>query len=54
MIVVVHIDSLQLPRFVEVENVLLACMKNMQYTVKVFKMLTEYVRSMRCMSRCMS
>jgi hypothetical protein len=45
MIVVVHIDSLQLPRFVEVENVLLAGMKDMQYTAKVLKTLAEYVRS---------
>jgi hypothetical protein len=45
MIVVVHIDSLQLPRFVDVENILLAGMKDMQYTAKVLKTLAEYVRS---------
>jgi hypothetical protein len=43
--VVVHIDLVQLPRFVEVENVLLVGMKDMQYTAKVLKMLAEYVRS---------
>jgi hypothetical protein len=45
MIVVVHIDSLQLLRFVEVENILFAGMKDMQYTIKVLKTLAEYVRS---------
>jgi hypothetical protein len=45
VVVVVHIDLLQLPRFVGVENVLLAGMKDMQYTAKVLKMLAEYVMS---------
>jgi hypothetical protein len=45
MIIVIHIDSLQLARFVEVENVLLAGMKDMQYTAKVMRTLAELMSS---------
>jgi hypothetical protein len=45
MIVVVHIDSLQLARFVEVANILLAGMKDMQYTAKVMRTLVELMSS---------
>jgi hypothetical protein len=45
MIAVVHIDSLQLARFVEVESVLLAGMKDMQYTAKVMRTLAELMPS---------
>jgi hypothetical protein len=45
MIVVVHIDSLQLARFVEVANILLAVMKDMQYTAKVMRTLVELMSS---------
>jgi hypothetical protein len=45
MIVVVHIDSLHLAKFVEVENILLAGMKDMQYTAKVMRTLAELMPS---------
>jgi hypothetical protein len=45
MIIVVHIDSLQLARFVEVENILLAGMKDMQYNAKVMRTLAELMSS---------